>query len=175
MRARYVASCACVYVIGQIERCSNASSTQTTERSIVTASEQLYKLADRAKQSEENLARAKETSRADLQAQVKRARQASQHRAVALKGTAIAAEAKASARWGKVQDDWNEHIAKIRQNVCYMKANRDGQQAERRAGTAEDDAEAAVGFAYAALEEAEYAVLDAALARLEADEAVAAR
>jgi hypothetical protein len=141
----------------------------------VTASEQLYKLADRAKQSEENIERAKEKSQADLQAQVKRARQASQQRAVALKGTATAAQANTSARWGKVQDDWNEHIAKIRQNAGDMKAARDAQHAERRAETAEDDAEAAVDFASAALEEAEYAVLDAALARLEADEAVAER
>src|SRR3954454_9739758 len=150
-------------------------SDKLTERNIVTASEQLYKLADRAKQSEEKIERAKEESHAELQAQVKRARQASQERAVALKGTATAAEAKASAQWGKVQDDWNEHIAKIRQNVSDMKADRDAQDAERRAETAEDDAEAAVDFAYAALEEAEYAVLDAELARLDADEAVAAR
>src|SRR4051794_25110713 len=125
MRARYVGSRACVYAMGQIERGSRYEldlpdeptprQRQTDGRNIVTASEQLYRLGDRAKQSEEKIERAKEESQADLQAQVKRARQASQQRAVALKGTATDAEAKASARWGKVQDDWNEHIARIRQ------------------------------------------------------------
>jgi hypothetical protein len=141
----------------------------------MTASEQLYKLADRAKQSEENISRAKEKSQADLQAQVQQARQSSQQHAAALKGDATATETKVSTWWTDVQDDWNQHIAKIRQNVDDKMADHDAKRAERRAETAEDDAEAAVDFAYAALEEAEYAVLDAALARLEADEAVAVR
>ena len=42
------------------------------------------------------------------------------------------------------------------------------------ADNAEDDAAFAVEFAYGAIEEAEYAVLNAALARMEADEMVAA-
>jgi hypothetical protein len=141
----------------------------------MSASEQLYKLADRAKQSEENISRAKEKTQADLQGQVQQARQSSQRRAAALKGDATAAEAKVSTWWTDVQDDWNQHIAKVRQNVDDKRADHDVKRAERRAETAEDDAEAAVNFAYAALEEAEYAVLDAALARLEADEAIAVR
>ncbi|MEA2292551.1 MAG: hypothetical protein QOE86_190 [Solirubrobacteraceae bacterium] len=141
----------------------------------MSASEQLYKLADRAKQSEENIERAKEKSQADLRSQVQQARQSSQQRAAELKGDAGVAKAKASTWWGDVQEDWNQHIAKIRANVDDRKADLDVKHAEHRADSAEDDAEAAVDFAYAALEEAEYAVLDAALARLDADEAVAAR
>ena len=147
----------------------------TTGRNAVSASEQLYKLADRAKQSEENIERAKEKSQADLRSQVQQARQSSQQRAAELKGDAGVAKAKASTWWGDVQEDWNQHIAKIRANVDDRKADLDVKHAEHRADSAEDDAEAAVDFAYAALEEAEYAVLDAALARLDADEAVAAR
>jgi hypothetical protein len=150
-------------------------STKTTEGNCVTASDQLYKLADRAKQSEANIARAKEKGQADLQAQVAHARQSSQQHAAELKGNTAAAHANASAWWGAVQDDWNEHIATIRRNVDDKKADLDATRAEHRAETAEDDADAAVDFAYAALEEAEYAVLDAALARLEADEVLAAR
>jgi hypothetical protein len=141
----------------------------------VTASEQLYHLADRAKQSEANVARAKQEGQAALQARVADARQFSEQHAAELKGNATAAQAKASAGWTGVQDDWHEHIAKIRQNVDDKKADLDGKRAEHRAETAEADAEAAVDFVYAALEEAEYAVLDAALARLEADEVLAAR
>ena len=47
-------------------------------------------------------------------------------------------------------------------------------RARRIADNREDDAAFAVEFAYAAIEEAEYAVLDAALARMEADELSAA-
>jgi hypothetical protein len=141
----------------------------------VSASEQLYKLADRAKQSEENIERAKDKSRADLRSQVERARESSQQRAAELKGDAGAAKVKASTRWGDMQKDWNQHIAKIRADVDDRKAEHDVERAEHRADDAEDDAEDAVDFAYAALEEAEYAVLDAALARLDADAAVAAR
>jgi hypothetical protein len=141
----------------------------------VSASDQLYKLADRAKQSEENIERAKEKSEADLRSQVERARQSSQQRAAELKGDAGVEKAKASTRWGEVQEDWNQHIAKIRANVDDRKVEHDVKRAEHRADSAEGDAEAAVDFAYAALEEAEYAVLDAALARLDADTAVAAR
>jgi hypothetical protein len=148
---------------------------KTTEGNRVTASEQLYKLADRAKQSEANIASAKEKGQADLQAQVSKARQSSEQRAADLKTHAAAAHGKASAWWGSVQDEWNQHITTIRQNVDDKKAGLDAKRAENRAENAEDDAEAAVDFAYAALEEAEYAVLDAELARLQADEMVSAR
>jgi hypothetical protein len=140
----------------------------------VSASEQLYKLADRAKQSEENVERAKEKGQAELRTQVHQARQSSQQRAAELKSDASDAKTKASTWWGDVQDDWNQHIATIRENVDDRKAERDVNRAEDRAESAEDDAEAAVDFAYAALEEAEYAVLDASLARLDADAAAAA-
>jgi hypothetical protein len=141
----------------------------------VTASEQLYKLADRAKQSEANIASAKAKGQADLQARVSKARQSSEQSAADLKAHTAAAHGKASAWWGAVQDDWNEHITTIRQHVDDKEAGFDAKRAENRAENAEDDAEAAVDFAYAALEEAEYAVLDAELARLQADEMVAAR
>jgi vacuolar-type H+-ATPase subunit I/STV1 len=147
----------------------------TTGRNDVSASEQLYKLADRAKQSEDNIERAKDKGQAELRSQVEQARQSSQERAAELKRDAGAAKTKASTSWGEVQDDWNQHIAKVRANVDDRKAEHDVKRAERRAEDAEDDAAAAVDFAFAAIEEAEYAVLDATLARLDADEAVAAR
>jgi hypothetical protein len=141
----------------------------------VSASERLYKLADRAKQSEESVTRAKEAGQAELKAQVEKARQSSQQRAAALKADGSDAETQVSTRWREVHDDWNRHVTTVRQNVDDRMADHDVKRSERRAQNAEDDAEAAVDFAYAALEEAEYAVLDAALARLEADEVLAAR
>jgi hypothetical protein len=151
------------------------NSAKMTGGSNVSASEQLYKLADRAKQSEESIDHAKEESRAELKSRVEQARQASERQAAALKGGAGEVEAKASRWWVDVQDDWNKHIDKIRKDVGERKAEHDVKRAEHHAEHREDDAEAAVAFAYAAFEEAEYAVLDAILARQEADVLVAAR
>lgn len=139
------------------------------------ASEQLEKLADLAKQSEDNIEHAKAESEAELKTRVQRARESSEKHAAELKGGASGAKAKASTWWSDVQDDWNKHIEKIRKDVDNRKEELDVKRAEHRAEHREDDAEAAVAFAYAAFEEAEYAVLDAILAREEADELAAAR
>jgi hypothetical protein len=139
----------------------------------MSASERLYKLADRAKQSEENVSQAKDKGQAELKAQVQAARQSSQQRAAKLKDDVNENKAKTSAWWSDVQNDWSDHVAKARENVDDTKAEHDVKRAERRAENAEGDAEAAVDYAYAALEEAEYAVLDATLARLDADELAA--
>ncbi len=141
----------------------------------MSASEQLDKLADRARQSEENIEHAKEEGQAELKARVQRARESSEKHAAEFKSGASGAKAKASQWWTDVQDDWNQHIDKIRRDVDDRKQEHDVKRAEHRAEHREDDAEAAVAFAYAAVEEAEYAVLDAILAREEADELAAAR
>jgi hypothetical protein len=141
----------------------------------VSASEQLDKLADRAKRSEENIAHAREEGQAELKARVQQARESSEKHAAELKSGASGAKAKASKWWTDVQDDWNKHIDKIRKDVDNRKDEHDVKRAEHRAEHREDDAEAAVAYAYAALEEAEYAVLDAILAREEADKLAAAR
>jgi DNA anti-recombination protein RmuC len=139
----------------------------------MSASEQLYKLADRAKQSEEKVAQAKEKTQADLRSQVQAARQSSQEHAAKLKSDVTDTKTKTSAWWSDVQKGWSDHVDKIRENVDDTMAEHDVDRAERRAEDAEGDAEAAVDFAYAALEEAEYAVLDAALARGDAEELAA--
>jgi hypothetical protein len=141
----------------------------------MSASEQLERLADLAKQAEQDIEHAKQESQAQLQARVEQARRSSEQRAGALKGGADEAKAKASKWWGEVQEDWNNHIAKIRKDGEQWKAEHDAKRAERHAQHREADAEAAVDFAYAAFEEAEYEVLDAMQARQEADQLAAAR
>ena len=141
----------------------------------MSASEQLDRLADRAKQSEEHIEHAKHEGRAELKARVQQARESSEKRAAELKSGASGAKAKASMWWTDVQDDWNRHIDKIRKDVDSRKEEHDIKRAEHHAERTENDAETAVAFAYAAFEEAEYAVLDAILAREEADELAAAR
>ncbi len=76
--------------------------------------------------------------------------------------------------WGQVQDNWKSHIAKVRKDADEAKTNLKADRAEVRAERAEANAAAAVEFAYAALEEAEYQVLNAAMARIDAEEADAA-
>lgn len=140
----------------------------------MSASEQLYRLADRAKRAETAIDEAKTKTRDELRSDVAQAREDSQRRANELKAGAESAESKASSWWGEVQQNWQSHVAKVRENIADKQAEHDVKRAEREAEQAEDDAEAAVDFAYAALEEAEYAVLDAALARLDADALAAA-
>jgi len=148
---------------------------KATGGSDVSASEQLDKLADRAKQSEENIAHAKEEGQAELRARVQQARESSEKHAAELKSGVGGAKAKASKWWTDVQDDWNKHIDKIRKDIDNRKEEHDLKRAEHHAEHREDDAVAAVAFAYAAFEEAEYAVLDAILAREEADQLATAR
>src|SRR5271165_3433884 len=141
----------------------------------VSASEQLDKLADRAKQSEKIIEHAKDEGRAELKARVQRARESSEKHAAELKSGAGGAKANASKWWTDVQDDWTKHIDKIRKDADNRKEEHDLKRAEHHAEHREDDAEAAVAYAYAAFEEAEYAVLDAILAREEANQLAAAR
>ena len=141
----------------------------------MTASDQLYKLADRAKQAEQNIGEAKAKNEAALREDVERAREASRKRGGGAQVEIYNAEAQASSSVAKVQGDWNEHVAQMRDDIDETKAEHEVSRAQRRAKRAEGDAEAAVNFAYAALVEAEYAVLDAQLAGMEAEETAATR
>ncbi len=81
---------------------------------------------------------------------------------------------KLSVWWYDLQQTWNEHVARIRDDIDAKRAEHDVDRAQRRAERRADDAAFAVEFAYAAIEEAENSVLDAELARMEADERSAA-
>jgi hypothetical protein len=144
------------------------TSTQTS------SSEDLGKLADRAKQANEAVVKAAAAkNRAELEAQVARARQGAEDKAAALKSSAATQAENTRNWWAGVQGDWKRHVAQIRENVETTKADLDGKRLERRAEDYEADAIDAVAFAEAAVEEAEYAALDATLARMDADEAAA--
>jgi hypothetical protein len=133
-------------------------------------SDQLTDLAARAKKLEDHAAAAKAKSKADLQQDVKSARESAQAQGDALKSNAERNKDKLSAWWFNVQHAWNKHLADIRKNVDGKKAAHDLKSAQKAAERADDDASFAVDYAFAAIEEAEYAVLDADLAHAEADE-----
>ena len=140
----------------------------------MAASDQLSKLAARAKEAEDQAAAARAQATTELQQAVESSRASAQEQADNLRKTADANKGKISGWWHEVQNAWTGHIAKVREGIDTKKAEHDVGRAEKRADLAEDDATFAVAYAYAAIEEAQYAVLDAELARRQADELKAA-
>jgi hypothetical protein len=132
-------------------------------------SEDLAKLADRARQANQNVKTAAQKSRTDLEQQVEKARKEAEDRANSLKSSAGESAAGAHNWWAGVQQDWRRHVNQIRMNVDATKGDIDAKRAARRADIYLADALDAVEFAEAAVEEAEYSVLNAVLAEMEAD------
>jgi hypothetical protein len=139
----------------------------------MAASDQLSKLRARAKEAEDRVAAAQGKGKADLEQDVKQARETAQADADQLHKDAEEGRGKVSAWWHDVQRSWHEHVAAIREDFDRKRAENDTERAERNAENAEDDAVFAIRYAESAIDEAEYAVLDAALTRAEADELAA--
>jgi hypothetical protein len=133
-------------------------------------SDQLTRLATRAKQAEDRAAAAKAKAKADLEQDVKDAGESAQAQADALAAVIDDDRAQVSEWWSRMQRSWSDHMATVRQDVADKRVAHDQKVAARNADQAESDAAFAVDYAYGAVEEAEYAVLDAVLARMEADE-----
>lgn len=128
-------------------------------------SDQLTKLAVRAKEAEDRFAAAKSKARAQLEQDVQAARESAQTQADELRKTAEADKNKISAWWAGVQQSWNEHLGTIRRNMDEKQAKLDAKVAKTDADMAQDEAAFAVDFAIGAVEEAEHAALYAVLAR----------
>jgi hypothetical protein len=136
----------------------------------MTLSDQLTKLAAKAKEAEDRAAAAKTKAKAELEQDVKDARASAQAQADQLHKNAQTDKGKISSWWDDMQRSWREHLDTIRRHVDERKATHDLEAAKRNADSAEEDAAFAIDYAYGAIEEAEYAVLDATLARMDADE-----
>ena len=141
----------------------------------MTLSDQLSKLAARTKELEDRATAARQEARADLEHDVRAARDASNANAEALSKSLDASEAEVSAWWTGVGRSWDEHIASMRERVDKKRDEHDLKSAQRTAEEAADYASYLIDYTYAAVEEAEYAVLDATLAQMEADELAAAQ
>ena len=133
-------------------------------------SDQLTRLAARAKELEDRAAAAKTKAKSDLEHDVKAARDSAQAQSEALRRSASASKGQISAWWDSVQRSWNEHLADVRRNVDDRKVAHDLSAAQWAADQADIDASFAIDYAYAAIEEAQYAVLDAELAHVQLDE-----
>ena len=140
----------------------------------MAASDDLKKLADRAKAAEDHAAVAKTQARAELQKTVTGVRASAEAGAKKFQTQTQAAGQKASDSWNDVQRSWNAHMDKARKDIDHRKAEFDASDAKSQADWAEWNAELSIDYAYSAIEEAEYAVLDAILARRDADEAAVA-
>ena len=81
----------------------------------MTASDQLFALAERTKEAEQNVSEAKARNEAELKAQVTRARATSEERATELKTRAEDAQTNASSTWDEVRRQWAGHVAKLRE------------------------------------------------------------
>jgi hypothetical protein len=127
-------------------------------------SDQLTKLAIRAKEVEDRVAAAENKAQADLEREVNDARAAAQAQADTLRKSAESTKGKVSSWWDGVQQSWDDHLAAVRKDFESRRTTHDLMSANRAAEQADDDAVFAIDFASAALDEAEYAVLDAVLA-----------
>ncbi len=136
-------------------------------------SDQLYTLAARAKQAEDNVTAARTKAKAQLEADVQSAKESSKKHAEALRAKVDESTESVSEGWSNVQHSFHDKIATAKLKMEVRKAERDVKRAEKDAERTERDAAFAIEFAYAAIEEAEYEVLDAILARAYADELAA--
>jgi hypothetical protein len=132
-------------------------------------SDDLSKLAARAKAAEDRFAAAQQDAHAKLQQDVKSAGDSLQKGTDKLREAAEANEGKVAAWWSGVQKSWDDEIASVRRDIESKKAELDVKAAQQRADDAEADAKFAIEYAYWAVEEAEYRVLDAVLARKDAN------
>lgn len=139
----------------------------------MAVSDQLYTLAARAKQAEDNVAAARTKAKAQLEADVKAAQDSAKKHSQALRAKVDEGKGKVSTGWDNAQRSFHENIASVKLKMEVRKAERDVKRAEKDAEHAEHDAAFAIDFALAAIDEAEYEVLDAILARAYADELAA--
>ena len=88
-------------------------------------SDELTKLAARAKEAEERVAAATKEARAQLEQDVKGAGEAAQAHAARLQEAAEADKEKTSERWAGMQKSWSDHVAGIRRGVGAKRAELD--------------------------------------------------
>jgi hypothetical protein len=133
-------------------------------------SDQLARLAVRAKEAEERVAAAQAKAKAELEDEVETARASAQAQAEKLHQKTGAEKEQIPSTWQGAQQAWNQHIAAAHERSAAKKAEMDAAKAERAAHDAESEALFAIEWAYAAVEEAECATLQAGLARMDADQ-----
>ena len=100
-------------------------------------SDELTKLATRAKEAESRTAAARDEAQADLEREVASARAGAQEQAQKLREGAEGGKAEVSGWWTDVQKSWNTQVAKVREDVESKKEKQDVRMAHDRADDAE--------------------------------------
>ena len=136
----------------------------------MAVSDQLTKLASRAKVAEDHAAAAEAKAKSQVQADVEKALASAEANAEQLKKSRDATQAKAAGWRRDLQSHWDGHVSDIRKDFDSKRKKLDASSAAKDAEVAEGNAMFLIDYAYSAIETAEYAVLDAVLARMEADE-----
>ena len=98
----------------------------------MAVSDQLTKLAARAKEAEDRAAAAQGKASADLEKDVEAARTSAQAQADKLRATAEEKKGKLSVWWYDVQRSWDEHIERIRTDIDSRRAEHDRARADER-------------------------------------------
>src|ERR1700757_5125880 len=101
-------------------------------------------LVARARDAQEHAEAAREKSKADLDADVAAARASAQAQAEKLRESARTNKSKVSVWWNDLQRTWNEHVAKMREDIEAKRAHHDVEHAEQRAERTAADAAFAV-------------------------------
>jgi hypothetical protein len=95
----------------------------------MAASDQLSRLAARAKEAEDHVAAAKGKAKADIEQDASLARATAEDQADQLRETADSSRDRVSAWWNDVQRSWNQHIAAVRENIDRKRAEHDQDRA----------------------------------------------
>jgi hypothetical protein len=138
-----------------------------------TLSESLDALAARVKQLEQSAAASFESDRAKLEQRGREIDQAFADAADDVERTLRQADEAGRARWNETKASVKRPVDELRARVQARRTEHELHRAQRHAEAADEDAIEAIGLATYFVNVAEYAVIDAALARMEADDLAA--
>jgi hypothetical protein len=94
--------------------------------------EELSELSDQTKQLQEKVDAARNQSKADLEKTVSDSPATAEARAAELRNTAMAAKGRLSTWWDDQQKAWNDHLAKLREDLDEKKGEHDTNKAGKR-------------------------------------------
>jgi len=127
----------------------------------MSVSDKFGELKERIEKADREIQAAAAENQAELKGAVDKARKSADDRAAELRAKSKDTADKTNRLWLDTQNDWNEHVKRIRARMDAKKAELNVAMAAEDAYDDETDAIDAIDFASSAVAEAEYAVLNA--------------
>ena len=127
----------------------------------MSVSDKFGELKERIEKADREIQAAAAENQAELKGAIDKARKNADERAAALRTKSKSTSDKTNRLWLDAQNDWNEHVKRIRARMDATKADLNIAMAAQDAYDDETDAVDAIDFASSAVAEAEYAVLNA--------------